>query len=112
MSEAFIPAAPATPDLQITVPGFGTGSVAELAHHIAHLKDERETMQAERDAARNACDAAMNPPIVTLFERIIQNMVEIHFDGPGADQLERMVDSAVEMALENATVDVEAYIRP
>ena len=37
-------------------------------------------------------------------------MVESHFDGPGADQLERMVDSTVDLALESALSDLSVEV--
>jgi len=105
MNEAFIPPAPATPDLQITVPGFGTGTVAEIEHHIAQLiadrdaaRDQRASALAERDDARQPINA-----LFAALEPLIEQMIE--------EQLSSSIDSHVEAALENASVEVEAYIR-
>ena len=123
MSEAFIPAAPATPDLQITVPGFGTGSVEELAHHIAQLKEELEGTRRNLEAAYKL--DLEREPLVEAIQHIVDQRLDqwVRSEGPlevlGAliessveDQLSSSIDSHVEAALENATVEVEAYIRP
>tara|TARA_R110000782_G_scaffold238260_1_gene324669 strand:- start:107 stop:436 length:330 start_codon:yes stop_codon:yes gene_type:complete len=73
---------------------------------LVTARRDRETMQA----TLNASPATVDHPMVTMFQRIIENMVESHFDGPGADQLERMVDSTVDLALESALSDLSVEV--
>jgi hypothetical protein len=123
MSEAFIPAAPATPDLRITIPGFGTHSIEELVHHIAQLKEELEGTRRNLEAAYKR--DLEREPLVEAIQHIVDQRLDqwVRSEGPlevlGAiiessveDQLSSSIDSHVEAALENATVEVEAYIRP
>jgi len=122
MSEAFIPPAPATPEPEITVQGFGTGTLAEIEHHIAQLKDELESARLELELARKR--EIERQPLVEAIQHIVDQSLDrwVLSEGPlevlGAiiessveDQLSSSIDSHIEAALENATVDVEAYIR-
>jgi hypothetical protein len=102
----------------MNIQGLGLSTAAQIEDQIDQLRSERdalglelvtarrdrETMQARLDAS---VPATVDHPMVTMFHRIIENMVESHFDGPGADQLERMVESTVESALSDLSVDVD-----
>ena len=115
MSEAFIPPAAATPEPEITVQGFGTGTLAEIEHHIAQLKDELES--ARRDlAGYREREHRFNQPLADAIQEIVDHSLDrwVQSEGPlevlGAI-IESSVESSVEAALENATVEVDAYIR-
>ena len=75
----------------------------KTTRELVTARRDRETMQARL----NASPATVDHPMVTMFQRMVENMVESHFDGPGADQLERMVDSTVESALSDLSVEVD-----
>ena len=104
----------------MTIQGLGLSTAAQIEHQIDQLRSERdaltlEVVTARRDretmqATLNASPATVDHPMVTMFQRIIENMVESHFDGPGADQLERMVDSTVDLALESALSDLSVEV--
>ena len=101
----------------MNIQGLGLSTAAQIEHQIDQLRSERdaltlEVVTARRDretmqATLNASPATVDHPMVTMFQRIIENMVESHFDGPGADQLERMVESTVESALSDLSVEVD-----
>jgi len=123
MSEAFIPPAAATPEPNVTVQGFGTGTVAEIEHHLAQLKDELEASRRELEAAREL--ELEHRPLVEAIQHLVDQSLErwVRSEGPlevlGAliessveDQLSSAIDSHVEAALENVAIEVEAYIRP
>jgi hypothetical protein len=82
-----------------------------LTLELVTARRDRETMQARL----NASPATVDHPMVTMFQRMVENMVEMafdpvlesHFDGPGANQLQRMVESAVESALSDLSVEVD-----
>ena len=126
MSEAFIPPAPATPAQEITLEGWGTGTVAEIEHHLAQLKDELEGTRRELEETRKR--ELEHAPLVEAIQCIVDQSLDrwVRSEGPlevlGAliessveDHLSSSIDShveaALEIALENATVEVEAYIR-
>ena len=102
MSEAFIPPAPATPE-----------------PNLEQLSDELKTARRELEAAQRR--ELERQPLVEAIEHIVERRIERWIDSEyGLEQLGRVIeeqlaesiDSHVEMALENATVEVEAYIRP
>lgn len=126
MSEAFIPPAPATPAQEITLEGWGTGTLAEIEHHLAQLKDELEGTRRELEETRKR--ELEHAPLVEAIQYIVDQSLDrwVRSEGPlevlGAliessveDHLSSSIDSHVEaalkIALENATVEVEAYIR-
>ena len=97
----------------VTVKGWGTGTVAELAHFIAQLKDERDAAQAnERKLERQLADAEtadgrdLVAVIVRIAERVAEATVEAYLDGPGTDAIERVAKDAVEEAVELLRDDV------
>jgi len=118
MSEAFIPPAPATPAQEVTIEGWGTGTVAEIEHHLAQLKGELEG--AKRELAGYQKDELEYRPLVEAIQYIVERRIERWIDSDYAREtlcgvLEDLqgsaIDDAVERALDNATVEVEAYIR-
>jgi len=99
MSEAFIPPAPATPE-----------------PNLEQLRDELEAAQ-RRELERQ--------PLVEAIEHIVERRIERWIESEyGREQLGRVIedcpviiagellDDAIERALSDATVEVEAYIRP
>ena len=118
MSEAFIPPAAATPAQEVTVEGFGTGTIPELEEHLRFLRDQLEGTKRElesfmkRDLERQ--------PLIDAIEYIVERGVERWIDSEhGREQLGgvledlqgSVIDDAIERALSNATVDIDAYIR-
>jgi hypothetical protein len=95
----------------------GERELLDLSNEVDQLRSERDALTLElvtalRDretmqALLNASPATVDHPMVTMFQRMVENMVESHFDGPGADQLERMVESTVESALSDLSVEVD-----
>ena len=81
-------------------------NITTTTRELVTARRDRDTMQAQL----NASPATVDHPIVTMFERMVENMVESHFDGPGADQLERMVETAVDLALETALSDLSVEV--
>jgi len=123
MSEAFIPPAPAAPEHKVTVQGFGTGTVAEIEHHLAQLKDELEGTRRELAVLEGR--ELEHRPLVEAIQHIVDQSLErwVRSEGPlevlgtliessVEDQLSSAIDSHVEAALENVAIEVEAYIRP
>jgi signal transduction histidine kinase len=118
MSEAFIPPAAATPAQEVTIEGWGTGTVAEIEHHLAHLKEE---LEASRSAVLAYQKRELETePLVEAIQYIVERRIERWIDSEyGREQLGRVIeeqlsssiDSHVEAALEGATVEVDAYIR-
>jgi hypothetical protein len=98
----------------------GERELLDLSNEVDQLRSERdaltlELVTARRDRERmqallNASPATVDHPMVTMFQRMVENMVESHFDGPGADQLERMVDNAVDLAVESALSDLSVEV--
>ena len=98
----------------------GERELLDLSNEVDQLRSERdaltlELVTARRDRERmqallNASPATVDHPMVTMFQRMVENMVESHFDGPGADQLERMVESAVDLAVESALSDLSVEV--
>ena len=98
----------------------GERELLDLSNEVDQLRSERdaltlELVTARRDRERmqallNASPATVDHPMVTMFQRMVENMVESHFDGPGADQLERMVETAVDLALETALSDLSVEV--
>lgn len=122
MNEAFIPPAAATPEPKVTIQGFGTGTVAEIEYHLAQLKNELEGTRRDLEAAQKR--ELEREPLVDAIQHIVDQRLDqwVRSEGPlevlGAiiessveDQLSSSIDSHVEAAIENATVEVEAYIR-
>ena len=112
MSEAFIPPAPATPEPEIT-----------LEYQLAHLTGELEI--ARRTIAGYRERELEREPLVEAIQHIVDQRLDqwVRSEGPlevlGAliessveDQLSSSIDSHIEAALENASIEVEAYIRP
>jgi hypothetical protein len=92
-------------------------------HHIAQLKEELEGTRRNLEAAYKR--DLEREPLVEAIQHIVDQRLDqwVRSEGPlevlGAiiessveDQLSSSIDSHVEAALENATVEVEAYIRP
>ena len=118
MSEAFIPPAPATPAQEVTIEGWGTGTVAEIEHHLAQLKGELEDSRAEIAGYRKR--ELEHAPLVEAIQYIVERRIERWIDseygremlgGVIEEQLSSSIDSHVEAALANVTVEVDAYIR-
>ena len=105
---------------EMNIQGLGLSTAAQIEHQIDQLRSERDALTLEVVTARrdretmqsrlNASPATVDHPLVTMLERMVENMVESHFDGPGADQLERMVDSTVDLALESALSDLSVEV--
>lgn len=128
MSEAFIPPAPATPET-VEVPqdkrpatfyvdGFGYGDAEEIGQAYRHLLDSNAGFERELEALKKR--ELERQPLVEAIEYIVERGVERWIDSEyGREQLGRVIeeqlaesiDSHVEAALENATVEVDAYIR-
>ena len=74
MSEAFIPPAAATPAQEVTVEGFGTGTIPELEEHLRFLRDQLEGTKRElesfmkRDLERQ--------PLIDAIEYIVEREVQ------------------------------------
>lgn len=85
MSEAFIPPAPATPAQEVTVEGFGTGTIPELEEHLRFLSDQLEGTKRELES----------------------------FMKRDLEAIEYIVERSVKRALSNAMFDIDAcaYIR-
>jgi len=118
MSEAFIPPAPATPAQEVTIEGWGTGTVAEIEHHLAQLKGELEDSRAEIAGYRKR--ELEHAPLVEAIQYIIERRIERWIDseygremlgGVLEDLQGSVIDDAIERALSSATVEVDAYIR-
>jgi hypothetical protein len=102
MSEAFIPPAPATPE-----------------PNLEQLRDELKTARRELEAARKR--ELERQPLFDALDYMIERRIERWIESEyGREQLGRVIedlqgsaiDDAIERALSDATVEVEAYIRP
>ena len=109
---------PGTLDLDlgppVTVEGWGTGTTVELADYIAQLKAERDAAQAnERKLERQLHDddVAHGRVLFHAIEGIVERLIEAHFDGPGADALEGIIDRRVEEAVELVRDDLRSDVR-
>ena len=123
-SEAFIPAAPATPAATVTVAGFGTGTVTEIEYHLAQLKDELEGTRRDLEAAQRELEhrpATVQGMIADMIDTRIEKALAARDDEveeivKGMDLFEGInfdsaVQGAVEAALADATVEVEVEAR-
>jgi len=117
MTEAFIPPAPATPAQEITIEGWGTGTVAEIEHHLAYLKGELETSRSEIAGYQKR--ELEHAPLVEAIQYIVERRIERWIDseygremlgGVLEDLQGSVIDDAIERALSSATVEVEAYL--
>ena len=117
MSEAFIPPAAETPAQEVTIEGWGTGTVAEIEHHLAHLKEE---LEASRSAVLAYQKRELETePLVEAIQYIVERRIERWIDseygremlgGVLEDLQGSVIDDAIERALSSATVEVEAYL--
>jgi len=104
----------------ITVEGWGTGTVAELEHYLHQLKDERDTARhaladLERrtngpDALDGALDALDGADLVALIsriaERVAERVAERAAGETDADAIWVELEDRVEEAAANAARDV------
>jgi len=63
----------------VTVEGWGTGTVAELEHHVAQLRDERDAARralAHLERIADAPDATDGAELVATITRIAERAVE------------------------------------
>ncbi|MGB1649895.1 MAG: hypothetical protein ACPHEP_02605 [Acidimicrobiales bacterium] len=79
------------PNTRITVEGFGTGTVAELEHHLKHLKDEREAGWDRVRALENKLD-----PLAMLADAIAALPVFVEMAADLEDLNNRL--ASIEMA--------------
>jgi hypothetical protein len=112
MSEAFIPAAPATPAQEVTIDGWGTGTLAEIEHHLAQLKDELEGTKRDLEAAQKR--DLERQPLVEAIEYIVERRIERWLDsaqgrlilGGLFEELHGpVIDAAMERALSDNTIE-------
>ena len=64
---------------EFTVAGFGTGTVAELEHHIAQLREERDAARhalADLEPRTNSPDAIDGAELVATIARIAERTAE------------------------------------
>ena len=117
MSEAFIPPAAATPAQEVTVEGFGTGTVPELEHAMQLMRDELDSTKRDLEAAQKR--ELEHQPLFEAIEYVVYRHLERWIDSQhGREILGRVledlqgsaIDDALERALSNATVEVEAYL--
>ena len=73
MSEAFIPPAPATPAQEVTVEGFGTGTVPELEFFVRDLRDQLEGTKRDLEAAQKR--ELERQPLVEAIEYIVERNI-------------------------------------
>jgi len=63
----------------VTVEGWGTGTVAELEHHVAQLRDERDAARhalADLERRTNSPDAIDGAELVATIARIAERVAE------------------------------------
>ena len=61
----------------VTVEGWGTGTVAELEHHVAQLRDERDAARhalADLERRTNSPDAIDGAELVATIARIAERV--------------------------------------
>ena len=83
----------------VTVDGWGTGTVAELEHHLKHLKDERDAGWDRVRALENKLD-----PLQALADAIAALPVFVEMAGD-LDDLRDRVDSLEQTAEEIPTAE-------
>ena len=107
---------PGTLDLDLgptlTVEGWGTGSVTELAHYLHQLKDERDAARAEAQRAERAlyeADTSDGRELVAVIARIAdrtafevaERIAERVAERVAEQTVERVADEATERAVED-----------
>jgi hypothetical protein len=91
----------------VTVEGWGTGTVAELEHHIHQLRDERDAARhalADLERRTNSPDALAGAELVAVISGIAERVTERAAER-AADDIRAEIEYRVE---ESARIDGDA----
>ena len=95
----------------VTIEGWGTGTVAELEHHVAQLRDERDAARralADLERRTNSPDAIDGAELVDVITRIAERAAERVAGEIDGAAIWAEIAYLVEDAAEDATREVAA----